>query len=155
MYKNILLVCLGNICRSALAQPVVHRRFSEKGLDVNVDSAGTGGWHAGAPADARAVVAGRLRGYDLSSHTARIMSAKDFERFDLILAMDQKNITKLEKLRPVGNTTRVELFTASSPRLRSAEIPDPYYSGKFDPVIEMIEVAAEDLRDQLIAAVRQ
>ncbi|MDY6860577.1 MAG: low molecular weight protein-tyrosine-phosphatase [Pseudomonadota bacterium] len=148
MTTRILFVCLGNICRSPTAHGVFAQLAAQAGLDVAVESAGTGGWHVGDPPDARATAEAAARGYDLSPLRAQQVTARDFARFDLILAMDRANVAALERMRPVESETQVELFLtyADSPR---AEVPDPYYEGGFDLVLDLIEAASHGLVAEL------
>jgi protein-tyrosine phosphatase len=147
---RVLMVCLGNICRSPTAEVVLRQRLTAHGLDelVDVDSAGTGGWHAGAPPDARAQRHALLRGYDLSRLRARRVVDADFDRFDLLLAMDEDNLAELQRLKPIGARSEVRLFAA-------AEVPDPYPGGAqgFENVLDQIELACDmwivDLRGRL------
>jgi len=149
--KSILVVCMGNICRSPLAEGILHKKLDAAGLDISVDSAGTGSWHVGDAPDARAVVAARLKGYDITGIRARALQRDDFATFDLILAMDQENIRDLENLRPAGNATPVRLITEFGADDRPQEVTDPYYTGKFNHVIETLEASIEGLIDQLRA----
>ncbi|GAA0302870.1 low molecular weight protein-tyrosine-phosphatase [Rhodovulum strictum] len=144
MTTRILFVCLGNICRSPTAHGVVAQMAEAARLPVQIDSAGTGGWHAGDPPDSRATREAARRGYDLSVLRARQVRAADFDGFDLILAMDRSNLADLERIRPPGNATPVRLFLdyADSPR---DEVPDPYYEGGFDLVLDLVEDAARGL----------
>lgn len=148
MASRILFVCLGNICRSPTAEGVFARLAQEAGVEVGIDSAGTGGWHVGNPPDARATREAAKRGYDLSVLRARQVRPGDFEAFDLILAMDRSNLADLERMRPAGNDTPVRLFLdyADSPR---DEVPDPYYDGGFDLVLDLIEGASRGLLAEL------
>lgn len=140
MTTRILFVCLGNICRSPTAEGVF--RHVMGGRDIIVDSAGTSDWHAGEPPDRRATAEAAKRGIDLSHQRSRPVTPQDFETFDLILAMDRSNLANLEEIRPAGNTTPVKLFLSSAPALNRDEVPDPYYSGGFGPVLDMIETAS-------------
>lgn len=151
MTKRVLFVCLGNICRSPLAEGMARRMASDRGMDeYQFDSAGTGGWHIGFPPDARAIVAGRAHGIDISKQRARLLRPDDFELFDRIVVMDQTIREDAEDHRPTGNTTPLERLASfgSSERL---EIPDPYYSGKFDPVIALLEDCLAGYFDHLQA----
>ena len=141
MTTRILCVCLGNICRSPLAQAVLATRAQAAGLALSVDSAGTGGWHIGEPPDARAQAAGQARGYDLSRQRARRFEPKDFHRFDLILAMDDDNLQTIDRARP-ANGAKTALFDAHP-------VPDPYYTGDFEGALDQIEAAADRLIAQL------
>jgi protein-tyrosine phosphatase len=142
---------LGNICRSPLAEAELRRAVTEAGLNAEIDSAGTGGWHIGDSPDGRAIVAGRIRGLDLSGITARLLTYDDFVNFDLIVAMDKENVIHAEEMRPIGNETPLVLLSSFGTGLDGADIPDPYYTGRFDPVIDMIKNCAEGLIAQLRA----
>jgi protein-tyrosine phosphatase len=139
---RVLMVCLGNICRSPTAEAVLRQRLFAQGLDeqVEVDSAGTGGWHVGEPPDPRAQRHALRRGYDLSPLRARRVEDADFDRFDLLLAMDEDNLAELQRLRPVGSGGDVRLFAAT-------EIPDPYAGAAqgFDNVLDQVELACDAL----------
>ncbi len=145
---RVLFVCLGNICRSPSAQGVFERRLRDRGLAerFEVDSAGTGDWHVGNPPDRRAIAAARKRGYEIAGLRARQVSVADFQRFDLILAMDQSNLSNLQRLVPAGARARTELFMHFAPGL-PVEVPDPYYGGDdgFEQVLDMLEQAADGL----------
>lgn len=146
---RILAVCLGNICRSPSAEAVLRARAEAAGLRAEIDSAGTGSWHLGDPPYGPAIRAGKARGYDLSPLRARKVTADDFTRFDLILAMDRANLSNLEAMRPAGNATPVRLFLDYAPDAGVAEVPDPYYTGDFDGALDLIEIAADGLIAQL------
>jgi len=147
---RVLMVCLGNICRSPTAEAVLRQRLAAAGLAerVEVDSAGTGGWHIGAPPDARSQRHAARRGYDLSRLRARRVEDADFERFDLLLAMDEDNLAELQRLKPPVAGGEVRLFAA-------VEVPDPYQGGAqgFEAVLDLIEQASDawvaDLRERL------
>lgn len=148
---RILFVCLGNICRSPTAEAVFRARAAQAGLDVRVDSAGTGAWHLGATPDARAMAAGLARGYDLSHIRARQVVAQDFDDFDLVLAMDQDNLATLRSRAPKPALERIHLFLSFDPHQSLAAVPDPYYGGEegFEEVLDMIETASDGLIAQL------
>ena len=139
---RILCVCLGNICRSPTAEAVLRQKG---GTRVTVDSAGTGGWHIGDPPYQPAIMAAQARGYDLRGLRARKVSAQDFERFDLILAMDTQNQLDLEDLRPVGNDTPVKLMMDFAPDTGIKDVPDPYYTDACDHALDLIENASDAL----------
>lgn len=140
---RILCVCLGNICRSPLAMGAIHRAATAAGVAVEVDSAGTSDWHVGKPPDARGVAAAAARGIDISRQRGRQIMVADFSDFDLILAMDRKNLADLERIRPAD--ARAELRMLDPER----EVPDPYYGGSkgFETVLDQIERAAKALFD--------
>lgn len=155
MATRILVVCLGNICRSPTAHGVLLRMAEQAGLDVEVDSAGTGGWHVGEPPDRRATQEAARRGYDLGALRARQVRPEDFRAFDLILAMDRSNLAALERLRPEGSATPVRLFLDYAESLRE-EVPDPYHDGGFDLVLDLIEDGARGLlKDLALTAARR
>ena len=146
---RILFVCLGNICRSPTAEAVVRalaaREAPELGLEV--DSAGTAGYHVGEPPDPRMRAAAARRGYDLEALRARIVEPGDFERFDLILAMDRENLAVLHRRMPEQARERVRLFLEFSPQREPEEVPDPYYGGPngFEEVLDLVEATAREL----------
>jgi protein-tyrosine phosphatase len=142
---RVLFVCLGNICRSPLAHGVFRAQAAQAGITVEVDSAGTGGWHAGDPPDARAQEIARTRGYVLSDLRARQVRAADFERFDLILAMDRSNLRDLQRLRPAPGDAALRLFLHPS----EADVPDPYYDGGFGHVLDLVEEGCARLLDAI------
>ena len=144
MTTRILFVCLGNICRSPTAHGVFVAQADAQGVPVQVESAGTGGWHIGDPPDARATAEAAARGYDLSALRAQQVQVGDFDRFDLIIAMDTSNLAALERLRPAGNMTPADLFLRYAETDRT-EVPDPYYEGGFDMVLDLIEDASRGL----------
>jgi len=150
MKNRVLFVCLGNICRSPTAEGVCTHLARQRGMAVTADSAGTGGWHVGEPPDRRAIAAASSRGYDISALRARQVGRADFDRFDLILGMDESNIAALERLRPAMSETPVEPFLRYAPGPET-EVPDPYYDGGFDRVIELVEMAGRGLLDALEA----
>jgi protein-tyrosine phosphatase len=146
---RILFVCMGNICRSPTAEGVMRRLIDEAGLDIEVDSAGTGGWHAGEPPDERATLAARRRGVTLSG-AARQVTPADFRRFDMLIALDRSNLRDLLALAPDEEAAaKVRLLVAD------ADVPDPYYGGDrgFENVLDMVEAACRELLDELRARV--
>lgn len=146
---RILFVCLGNICRSPSAHGVFRAKARAAGLAVVTDCAGTGDWHIGQPPDPRAQAAAQARGYDLSDLRARQFRAADYSDFDLILAMDRNNQRDIEALRPAGNATPVRLFRSLG-GAPGDDVPDPYMTGGFDSVLDLIE----DCADALLAEVQ-
>jgi protein-tyrosine phosphatase len=153
---RILFVCLGNICRSPTAEGVMRALVAEAGLqeEIELDSAGTGAWHVGEPPDARATEAARLRGIVLEG-AARQVLAQDFDRFDLILAMDGSNLHGLRQLAPDDETReKVRLlreFDPASADLSDLDVPDPYYDSQrgFEIVLDQVQAACTGLLAQL------
>ena len=150
---KVLFVCMGNICRSPTAEGVFRHKVSEAGLEdqIHIDSAGTVAYHVGHPPDPRAQKAAEKRGFDLGSQRARRVSSKDFEDFDLVIAMDSDNLYELEMICPPGYEDRLHMFLNFAQNTRETEVPDPYYggSGGFETVLDMIEDAAEGLLQHL------
>jgi protein-tyrosine phosphatase len=146
---KVLFVCLGNICRSPTAEGVFRAIVDEAGLGdlVNIDSAGTSGWHIGDPPDERGQRAALTRGYDLSQQRARKVGPRDFETFDYIIGMDSRNVADLSAMAPAGTRDKVSLFLAFAPETGEREIPDPYYGGPdgFDQVLDLVEAASRGL----------
>lgn len=140
---------MGNICRSPTAEGVARRRLLDADLEhlVRLDSAGTHGYHVGRSPDPRASQAALQRGYDLSDLVGRQVGPRDFEDFDLILAMDHDNLADLRRICPPGQAHKLRLFLSFSARYTGQEVPDPYYGGArgFDQVLDMVEDAAEGL----------
>jgi protein-tyrosine phosphatase len=149
---SILFVCLGNICRSPLAEGVFRSVIESRGAGnkVFVDSAGTGGWHQGSKPDPRSIAIAARYGIDISGQKARKIQLDDFEQFDLILGMDRSNTQDLKALAPTQTRDRVHLFLEFA-NGRTSEVPDPYYGGPdgFADVYRMIRDASEGLADRL------
>jgi protein-tyrosine phosphatase len=150
---NVLFVCLGNICRSPTAHSVFQHLVREAGLEnhISIDSAGTGDWHIGRPPDHRALTSAKLRGYDMSDLIARQVSAKDFDEFHYVLAMDKQNLTNLQHMKPRHYNGHLGLFLEFARYHRVKEVPDPYYGGNqgFDEVLTMVEDASQGLLDHI------
>ena len=153
--KSVLFVCLGNICRSPIAEGVFRHIVSKAGkLDgLRIDSAGLGSWHVGQPPDSRAQDALASRGIDISDLRARQVTREDFETFDLILAMDKSNRQGLMKLAPKDQQHKIRLFMDCAPNFGVHEIPDPFFGDKdgFDYVVQLIDAASRGLMRALTA----
>lgn len=151
---SILFVCLGNICRSPLAEGIFAAVLAEQeaGDGFLLDSAGTGGWHLGSAPDPRSIAVAERHGLDISWLRARQVSADDFRRFDLIIGMDRANVDDLLRIAPEEARHRIHLFLDFAEG-RTADIPDPYYGGPdgFLEVYRMIRSASEALADKLLA----
>lgn len=124
---SILFVCLGNICRSPLAEAAFRAEAERLGLDVRIDSAGTGDWHVGEPPDSRAIAAARRNGVDIAHLRARQVTAGDFDRFDHIVALDRNNLRDLRRLQPPGSKARLSLLLDHVEGREGEPVADPYY----------------------------
>jgi protein-tyrosine phosphatase len=140
MPMNILMVCLGNICRSPLAEGILRTKLT---TDFFVDSAGTGGWHAGQSPDERSIATARNYGIDISNQKARKFSVSDFDTFDHIFVMDQSNFKDVLNLAP-DNVAKSKVALILGP---SKEVPDPYYGGQdgFEKVYHLLDQACEEI----------
>ncbi|MFE6737341.1 low molecular weight protein-tyrosine-phosphatase [Streptomyces tubercidicus] len=158
---RVCFVCTGNICRSPMAESVFRARLAEDGLDglVEVDSAGTGGWHEGDGADPRTVAVLRAGGYEIA-HTARQFHASWFDRLDLVIALDSGHLRELRRLAPTPqDAAKVRLLRsygtgAATGATDDLDVPDPYYGGfeGFEECLEMVEEASEGLLEAVRAA---
>ena len=149
---KVLFVCMGNICRSPTAEGVFKALVEAEGLQnrIHVDSAGTHGYHVGAPPDARAQATAHARGVDLSGLRARRFEAQDFADFDYLLAMDRGNRADMLAIRPDDARAALHLMLEFAPDLNASEVPDPYYGDEgFDRVYDMIENASRGLLDHI------
>ena len=152
---NLLVVCLGNICRSPMAEGALRARLATSPLAgrVRVDSAGTGGWHAGEPPDRRAIACARDHGVDISGQRARQLSARDFEAFDWILCADRANVRDVLRLAPAARRERVALLLEWAGIRAGGEVPDPYTGGQedFQRVWRLVDSAAQAVVVRLAA----
>ncbi|MBI4987399.1 MAG: low molecular weight phosphotyrosine protein phosphatase [Rhodocyclales bacterium] len=150
---RILFVCMGNICRSPTAEGVASKLIINNRLEsfIKVDSAGTHGYHVGEPPDLRTCEAALRRGIDLSGLRARKVVPEDFERFDLVLAMDHDNLALLKRGARPEHHAKLGLFMSYASRFDTEEVPDPYYGGErgFELVLDMAEDAAGGLIEAL------
>jgi len=144
---SLLFVCMGNICRSPSAEAIFRHKAKEAGLSINIDSAGTIGSHAREKPDHRAQKAGIAKGYSFDKIKARKVLEKDFDAFDLVLAMDNNNVEALKKVAPEHLHYKIQLFLDYAHNHEETEVPDPYYGGAkgFQFVVELIEDASNGL----------
>jgi protein-tyrosine phosphatase len=156
MTTRVLFVCLGNICRSPTAEGVMRAIVVDAGLDaaILVDSAGTAGWHQGDPPDRRATAEARRRGIDLSPLRGRQVTREDFDRFDLLIAMDNENAAALRAIAPdEARRSKVRLLREFDPAVLDGdlEVPDPYYDGPdgFVHVFDVVDAACRGLLSHL------
>ncbi|MBW8487266.1 low molecular weight protein-tyrosine-phosphatase [Actinomadura parmotrematis] len=158
MSYRVTFVCTGNICRSPMAEAVLRRHAEEEGLDVEVDSSGTGGWHAGDGADPRTVAALRRAGY-ASAHTARQFGDGWFDRYDLIVALDAGHRAELHALAPDRDAAaKIHLLREYDPDAAGdLDVPDPYYGDDagFDDVLTLVEAAMPGLLDAIRAGLKE
>jgi len=151
---SILFVCLGNICRSPLAEGVFRHRVEEAGLEgqFRIVSAGTGGWHVGDPPDPRSCAVAEARGVSLEGQTGRQIAPSDFDDFDLIVAMDRSNLSDLRRMAGADRHARLVLLREYDREPGDGEVPDPYYGGPggFDRVFEMVDRCCEQLLETLL-----
>ena len=149
MNFRVLLVCMGNICRSPTAEGVLRKHIKINNLVdfVEVDSAGTHGYHVGEAPDSRTQRAASIRGYNLSQLRARKVARQDLDYFDLILAMDKSNLDNLRRMATPEQQERIKLFMQYAENFEDDEVPDPYYGlgHGFDLVLDMVEDASQGL----------
>ncbi len=157
---KVLMVCMGNICRSPLAHGVFERMVEDEGLAhlIEVDSSGTGAWHVGNRPDPRSQEVAMRHGLDLTGQRARKVTAEDIDNFDYILAMDSENLSILHEL--AGNERsqeKISLFLDFAQDLALSEVPDPYYGGPqgFDDVYELVEAASIGLLQSINKRLQQ
>ncbi|MBS1526646.1 MAG: low molecular weight phosphotyrosine protein phosphatase [Bacteroidetes bacterium] len=145
---KLLMVCLGNICRSPLAEGIMQHLSDEHGLDWKIDSAGTGDWHVGEGPDRRSTRVAKNHGIDISKQVCRLFKKSDFEEFDHIYVMDRYNLADILAMAPHEEAARkVKLL------LGVHEVPDPYYDdSQFEPVFELIEQGCKDIIKKLITS---
>ena len=146
---------MGNICRSPTAEAVFRRLAALEApeLRLRIDSAGTHGYHVGAPPDPRTQAAARRRGLDMSAMQARRLVSVDFQRFDYVLVMDERNREDAIAIAPPAHRAILRLFLEYAPGLERLEVPDPYYGGEtgFEEVLDLVEEASRGLLDELRA----
>jgi protein-tyrosine phosphatase len=148
---KILMVCLGNICRSPLAEGILKEKIKSRGLNWKVDSAGTGAWHIGEKPDRRSIAIARQHQIDLTDQRARQLKASDLENFDLLIGMDRSNYNNILKLSTnAQQEEKVRLMMDFAYPNQGIEVPDPYYDRDgFEEVYEMIDKATDALIEEL------
>ena len=153
MAASVLFVCLGNICRSPLAEAAFRREAERLGLGAEVDSAGTGDWHVGRPPDRRAIATARRNAIDISARRARQVTPADFRRFDHIVALDEANLAALEAMRPPGARARLSLLLDHVEGREGEAVADPYYGEEahFDVTWRDVVAGAEALARKIAA----
>ncbi|HEY1146258.1 MAG TPA: low molecular weight protein-tyrosine-phosphatase [Allosphingosinicella sp.] len=151
MRLSVLFVCLGNICRSPLAEAAFRAEAERLGLDVEIDSAGTGDWHIGHPPDRRAAAVALRNGLDISGLRARQVSAEDFRRFDHIVALDVQNLADLAAMRPADGKAELSLLLDHVPGREGEAVADPYYGEDthFDIAWTAVTAGAQGLARRL------
>jgi protein-tyrosine phosphatase len=144
---RVLMVCLGNICRSPLAEGILKHKLEQRSIQAFVDSAGTGGYHTGALPDERSIEIAKKYGIDLTDQRARKVRSIDFEDFDLIFAMDAYNYQDLRKLAREEELHKIKMILNESHPNKNMSVPDPYYGGKdgFENVYQMLDLACEKI----------
>ena len=151
---RVLFICLGNICRSPMAEGVFRRVVEKEGLTdrFEIDSAGLGDWHVGQAPDTRAQAAAKSRGIDISRQCARQVVLEDFARFDLLLVMDRSNYAELKRRAPADGRARIQHFLDFAPQTGTKDVPDPFFGGAegFDQTLDLIEEAANGLLASLV-----
>lgn len=147
---SVLFVCLGNICRSPLAEAALRRAAETAGLAIEIDSAGTGDWHLGLPPDRRAQAIAEANGIDIGGLRARQVVIEDFDRFEHIFALDTQNLADLMRMRPDAARAQVSLLLDHVPGRSGEPVHDPFYGGEAD-----FEAAWADVSEAAEALVRQ
>ncbi|PKM16101.1 MAG: protein-tyrosine-phosphatase [Gammaproteobacteria bacterium HGW-Gammaproteobacteria-2] len=149
---RVLFVCMGNICRSPLAEGIARHQFREQAPHWQFDSAGTGNWHCGEPPDKRAIAVAADNGIDISGLRARQIHSEDFDRFDLILCADHDNLAALQSLHRSDSRAQCDLLLRYAAHENVLEVPDPYYGGnkQFAEVFLMLAQAMPSLRQRFV-----
>jgi protein-tyrosine phosphatase len=146
---KVLMICLGNICRSPLAEGVLKHKLAQKELDWHVDSAGTGGWHSGELPDNRSIAIARKYNIDLTDQRARQFQKADLDIFDLILTMDKSNYRDIQRFAKTdAQRAKIHLIMNFSRPDSDLEVPDPYYDNRFQLVYDLLDEACEAVVDK-------
>lgn len=147
------MVCLGNICRSPLAQGILEAQVKRNSLDWKIDSAGTSGWHAGEKPDSRAIATAKQHNINISNQRSRMLTSDDFYHFDFILAMDQKNYSDILRICPTPElASKVHLILEFAENNTVREVPDPYYDGGFQRVYNLLNEACSGFIAGMVSA---
>lgn len=150
---SVLFVCLGNICRSPTAHAVFRKMVKDEGLadQIEIDSAGTGGWHVGNPPDKRATQVAEGKGIQMRDLRARQVDFGDFYQYDYILAMDASNYSNLFEMAPTEHREKIHMFLSFTEEFSETEVPDPYYGGPdgFEHVFDLVGSASKGLLEHI------
>tara|TARA_R110000824_G_scaffold77312_4_gene195589 strand:+ start:1176 stop:1640 length:465 start_codon:yes stop_codon:yes gene_type:complete len=154
MTQSVLFVCLGNICRSPLAEAALRQECADAGLNLIIDSAGTGEWHVGQPPDERAQAAAARNGVEIGHLRARQVRASDFRDFDHIIALDNQNLSDLTAMMPASGVANLSLLFDHVAGRAGEDVADPYYGGEegFDQTWNEVTAAARTIRKWLEAS---
>lgn len=144
---KVLMVCLGNICRSPLAEGILKHKLDQRNIEAFVDSAGTGGYHIGSLPDQRSIDIAEKYGINISDQRARKIRSVDFEEFDLIFAMDTYNYQDLRAMAKEAELGKIKMILNESNQGKNMSVPDPYYGGQdgFENVFQMLDLACENI----------
>ncbi len=142
---KVLMVCLGNICRSPLAEGILKAKLKEKKLNWQVDSAGTSSWHINSLPDSRSIAIARLHGIDITDQRARQFQESDLEDFDLILAMDADNYNAILAKANKEQASKVKMILNYAYPNENRRVPDPYYNDGFEQVYQLLDVACDQI----------
>jgi len=145
---KVLMVCLGNICRSPLAHGILKNRIDKLNLDWEVDSAGTSAFHAGEQPDERSIEVAEKNNINISNQRSRQFVSADLQQFDLIIAMDNSNFKDIKSLASTNEESKIKMLLNYSYPNENRAVPDPYYHGGFESVFEMISMAIDQLVEQ-------